>query len=79
MRELALELSSAGVKRLVVSVDDDDTLSQQLWGRMGFEPLASATLRHLAWQFPAFSPAAGEGTCYLGQDLIRGRGLLTRP
>jgi hypothetical protein len=33
MQELARVMGTAGVRRLVVSVDDDDETSQQIWGK----------------------------------------------
>jgi len=68
---VAPSLARAGVRRLAVSVDDDDEEARQLWSRYGFTPLAATELRRLSWQLPTFSKEATQGTIYYSLDLTK--------
>jgi hypothetical protein len=70
-RALVPTLSAAGVRRLAVSVDEDDAPSTELWGSDGFEPLLPGEQRHLAWQLPNFQREAVQGTSYFALDLTK--------
>lgn len=76
MRQLAIALHSAGIQRMVVSLDEGDETATEVWTRLGFTPLENTVMRKLSWSLPAFSSEASEGTLYLGQELRAHKGLL---
>ncbi|KAF5834294.1 hypothetical protein DUNSADRAFT_9117 [Dunaliella salina] len=65
--ELSSTLGEAGVRRIVLPVDEDE--DQALWRKLGFQPLESTTLRQLGWTLPAFSKDAVAGTSLLSKNL----------
>ena len=69
MHALAPALSTAGVKRLAVSVDEDDDAAKEVWQGYGFTPLKPVDLRRMAWQLPNFAKEATDGTVYYSLDL----------
>eukprot|EP00198_Chlamydomonas_reinhardtii_P005122 XP_001694458.1 predicted protein [Chlamydomonas reinhardtii] len=75
VRQLEQELAASGVRRLLVSVDDDDLVNQGLWHHaMGFGSVPDAELRQLARSWGAFGPAARRGTVFLYRPLLGGAG-----
>ncbi|KAG2432530.1 hypothetical protein HXX76_008875 [Chlamydomonas incerta] len=73
VRQLEASLAASGVRRLLVSVDDDDGANRGLWRTaMGFEPVPDTQLRELAGSWGAFGPAARRGTVFLGRSLLGG-------
>ncbi|GFR45233.1 hypothetical protein Agub_g6631, partial [Astrephomene gubernaculifera] len=70
VRQLERMLGDAGVRQLLVTVDDDDEASQGLWAaRMGFAPLPVCELRRLGGVWAAFGRQAAAGTVFLTRQL----------
>ncbi|KAG2486733.1 hypothetical protein HYH03_014659 [Edaphochlamys debaryana] len=70
VRHLESSLGGAGVRQLVVSVDDDDAPNQELWRQgLGFEPVSSKQLRRWAESWGAFTRAGAAGTVFLFRQL----------
>ncbi|KAG2454090.1 hypothetical protein HYH02_001130 [Chlamydomonas schloesseri] len=71
VRQLESSLAEAGVRRLLVSVDDDDGVNQDIWRRaLGFEPVADVELKELGRSWGAFGPTARSGTVFLCRRLL---------
>ncbi|GLC35401.1 Apoptosis inhibitor 5 [Pleodorina starrii] len=79
VRQLGEELGGAGVRRLLVSVDDDDEANQGLWrDKFGFERMLDSELSELGRTFGAFSAAAADGTVFLARRLCGPAGRSTQ-
>ncbi|GIL74518.1 hypothetical protein Vretifemale_4514 [Volvox reticuliferus] len=71
LRQLSTELGGAGVRRLLVSVDDDDKGNQVLWNnKFGFKFVSRSELSGLGLNFGAFNAPAAEGTAFLARTLL---------
>ncbi|EFJ51276.1 hypothetical protein VOLCADRAFT_87924, partial [Volvox carteri f. nagariensis] len=70
VRQLSAELGKIGVRRLLVSVDDDDEENQRLWrDKFGFKSLSASELYELGCSFGTFSAPATKGTVFLVRKL----------
>ncbi|KXZ45701.1 hypothetical protein GPECTOR_51g686 [Gonium pectorale] len=59
-----------GVRRLLISVDDDDEVNAGVWQeRFGFQPLEVPELKQLGDAFAAFGAAEAAGTVFLAKTL----------